>query len=69
VIKERTLYLSGRTRIHFDRVEGLGDYMELEVVMEEWETDATGAAEAAALLARLGIPEEDRVEGAYLDLS
>ena len=31
VKKVRTLYLVGQTRVHVDKVEGLGDYMELEV--------------------------------------
>ncbi|VDL72951.1 unnamed protein product [Nippostrongylus brasiliensis] len=31
VKKVRTLFIHDRTRIHIDRVEGLGDYMELEV--------------------------------------
>jgi adenylate cyclase len=68
VRKVRTLYLAGRTRIHLDAVEGLGDYLELEVVMAEGEPSEAGAAEAEALMAKLGITENDLVERAYIDL-
>ncbi|CAL4126381.1 unnamed protein product [Meganyctiphanes norvegica] len=32
VRKVRTLYMVGQTRVHVDAVEGLGDFMELEVI-------------------------------------
>lgn len=68
VVKRRTLYLVGRTRIHLDRVEGLGDFMELEVVLGEDETPEQGLAEAQRLMTELGIEHGSLVEGAYLDL-
>jgi predicted adenylyl cyclase CyaB len=68
VIKTRTLYLAGCTRIHFDEVEGLGQFIELEVVLREGEDDSAGQAEAADLMARLGIRQEDLVSCAYADL-
>ncbi len=68
VKKERHLYLSGRTRIHLDRVERLGDFLELEVVMAEGEAQAAGRREAEKLLSRLGIEPADLLEGAYIDL-
>jgi adenylate cyclase class IV len=68
VRKQRTLFLVGRTRVHLDRVEGLGELMELEVVLGEDEPAAAGEAEARALMARLGVDAARLVEGAYVDL-
>jgi predicted adenylyl cyclase CyaB len=68
VRKLRTLFLKGRTRIHLDRVEGLGDFLELEVVLDEGETTEAGVAVAQGLLKQLGVTHEQLVEGAYLDL-
>lgn len=68
VRKTRALYHAGRTRIHLDRVEGLGDFLELEVVLDEGERVDRGVAEAEALMAALGIAASDLVAGAYVDL-
>lgn len=68
VRKRRTLYIAGRTRIHLDRVEGLGDFLELEVVMADGESADAGVAEAHDLLAKLGISPGQLVERAYVDL-
>ena len=68
VLKRRTLYLAGRTRIHLDRVEGLGDFLELEVVMAEGEPTEDGVAVAHDLLAKLGIAPGQLVTVAYVDL-
>jgi adenylate cyclase class IV len=35
VVKQRTLYLVGRTRVHLDQVQTLGQFLELEVVLVE----------------------------------
>jgi predicted adenylyl cyclase CyaB len=68
VKKTRYLYMVGQTRIHLDEVEGLGHFMELEVVMSEDQSDAEGQAIAEDLMRRLGIREEALIEGAYMDL-
>jgi len=68
VRKVRQLLLAGPTRIHLDRVEGLGDFLELEVVLCDGQTEAEGAAIAERLLLRLGVPAGQRLSGAYLDL-
>lgn len=68
VRKHRALYLVGRTRVHLDRVEGLGHFLELEVVLWEGEPSESGVAEADRLMARLGISADQLIEGAYVDL-
>ncbi len=68
VVKHRTLFMVGRTRVHLDRVQGLGDFMELEVVLADGEAAEAGVREAHALMARLGVAAECLVEGAYHDL-
>jgi len=68
VRKRRTLYLVGRTRVHLDRVEDLGDFLELEVVLSEGEHSASGVDEARDLMAALGIAPGQLIESAYLDL-
>ena len=68
VRKTRWLLHSGQTWIHLDRVEGLGDFLELEVVLRNGQSEAEGEAIAEALLARLGVAPSRRLAGAYLDL-
>ncbi|MBN1570330.1 MAG: class IV adenylate cyclase [Acidobacteria bacterium] len=68
VRKQRTLFLAGRTRIHLDRVEGLGEFIELEVVLAEGESAATGEAVARELMQELGIRPDQLIENAYVDL-
>jgi predicted adenylyl cyclase CyaB len=68
VKKTRYLYLVGQTRVHLDDVEGLGQFMELEVVMREGQSDAEGEEIAARLMTSLGVERSDLLEGAYMDL-
>lgn len=68
VRKTRYLYLVGQTRVHLDDVQGLGQFMELEVVMREGQSDAEGQVIAEGLLASLGVETGDLLEGAYMDL-
>ncbi len=68
VRKTRYLYLAGQTRIHLDDVEGLGQFMELEVVLQDGQSDADGQSIAEDLMARLGVQPGDLLEGAYMDL-
>ncbi len=72
VRKQRLLLLVNEagfsTRIHLDRVQDLGDFMELEVVLQAGQTDAEGSAVAEALMATLGLAAAPRLAVSYLDL-
>jgi predicted adenylyl cyclase CyaB len=68
VRKMRTLYLVGQTRIHIDQVEGLGEFLELEVVLQPDQSEQQGKSIAAVLLTDFGIDKEQIVAEAYIDL-
>ncbi len=68
VVKDRTLFLVGRTRVHLDRVRDLGEFMELEVALRDDEATEVAFGEARELMVRLGVNDAQLVEGAYVDL-
>jgi predicted adenylyl cyclase CyaB len=68
VRKRRTLYRIGQTRLHLDEVEGLGSFLELEVVLAEGQDVAQGRAIADGLMGQMGIAAPDLVSCAYVDL-
>jgi predicted adenylyl cyclase CyaB len=68
VRKERWLYMVEQTRIHFDDVDSLGYFIELEVVMKEGQTVEEAERVSEFLKRKLGIRDEDLVSCAYLDL-
>ena len=68
VKKTRYLCIVGQTRVHLDDVEGLGQFMELEVVLQEGQSHAEGEEIAKGLMSSLGVERSDLLEGAYMDL-
>lgn len=68
VRKHRTLYLLGTTRIHLDRVDGLGDFLELEVVLEDHQTISYGERIALELMAKIGVLPNHLIPTSYLEL-
>ncbi len=66
--KTRLLYMIGQTRVHLDTVEGLGAFIELEVVLQPQQTEEDGRMIADRLAALLQIQEDDLVPCAYIDL-
>jgi len=66
--KNRCLYMSGQTRIHLDRVENLGDFVELEVMLSDNQTAQEGERIAHLLMLELGIAQNQLLDCAYIDL-
>jgi predicted adenylyl cyclase CyaB len=68
VRKRREVYLVAGTRVHLDRVEDLGEFVELEAVLAPGESREAGLVRVRELGDALGISKEDLVECAYVDL-
>jgi predicted adenylyl cyclase CyaB len=68
VRKHRKLFLLGRTRVHLDEVEGLGHFLELEVVLADDEPAEAGVREARELMEKMGIEPRQLINEAYVDL-
>lgn len=68
VRKERRLYMIGQTRVHLDAVEGLGAFIELEVVLADGQDPGEGRRIAQGLVEAFRIRPADLVPVAYADL-
>ena len=68
VRKHRLLYLVGQTRVHIDQVEGLGDFLEFEVVLRPDQVEEEGTRIANQLLEAFEIDGTQLVGAAYVDL-
>ena len=67
VKKRRTLLVLDGARIHLDNVDGLGDFLELEVPVHE--DDAPARDKINWLLDALGLTWEQCIRASYLDLA
>jgi predicted adenylyl cyclase CyaB len=67
VRKRRTLLVLDGARIHLDNVEGLGDFLELEVPVRD--DDATASETINRLLRELGMTWTQCIRASYLDLA
>lgn len=67
--KRRQVYLDANVRLHLDEVDGLGEFVEVEAVVDAAHDEAACEAQAAAWIARLGLREAQRESKSYIDLS
>ncbi|MDX2128147.1 MAG: class IV adenylate cyclase [Chloroherpetonaceae bacterium] len=68
VSKAREVYLFKNTRIHLDQVAGLGDFLELEVVLKPEETEEEGHQTVAWFMQQLGINPSDLLSKSYFEM-
>ena len=68
VDKQRLVVVTGHTRVHLDRVKGLGTYAELETVIAG-QSDEAAAREHQEVITALGFAGLDVVAGSYSDLA
>ena len=66
--KRRTVFLLGQTRIHLDDVDGLGSFIEFEVVLRDGQSVSDGERIATSLMDVLSVSSADLVPHAYVDL-
>ncbi len=68
VEKNRTLYLYKNVRIHFDRVNGLGSFIEFEAVAEDEKSIDEEKQKINFLLNHFSVAQDELVAQAYADL-
>lgn len=68
VRKERTLLVRGNTRLHLDRVDGLGDFGEIECVLADAEDADRARIEVDRLLGIFGVANDELADASYFEL-
>ncbi len=67
VRKTRRICLFQNVRVHLDAVEGLGDFLEFEAVLDGGVGDEAGHAQVEQLRREFGINETELLAGSYGD--
>jgi predicted adenylyl cyclase CyaB len=68
VRKHRTLMMRRNVRLHLDRVEGLGDFGEIEAVLADEDAPEAFRDEVRRILMDLGFVKGDLIEDSYFEL-
>lgn len=66
--KERTLLVRDNVRLHFDIVEGLGKFGEIEIVMADEAEEDSARATLLEILQLLHVQLQDVIAASYFDL-
>lgn len=66
--KQRTLYRIGHTRIHFDQVMDLGNFIELEFVMQDNTSKNEALQTIKNLMEKLEIQDNHLIDTAYIEM-
>jgi len=69
VRKERTLLMRRNIRLHLDRVEGLGEFGEIEAVLADGDSVESMRSEVDGLLRRFGVAHGDLVAVSYFEMA
>jgi predicted adenylyl cyclase CyaB len=67
VDKRREIYFVDNVKIHLDRVEGLGEFIEVEAIGSASEVDRL-REQAEEFLHQFGVASSDLIEGSYSDM-
>ncbi len=68
VAKRREIYMFDTVRIHLDRVDRLGDFIEFEAVLDDGVAATAGHAAVARLTREFGLGATDLRAGSYSDI-
>ncbi len=69
VDKKRRIYFIGNIKFHFDRVEGLGEFLEVEAINESGDIGIEKLkAQCNEYIAFFGIEEKDFMKDSYSDM-
>ncbi|HTR60252.1 MAG TPA: class IV adenylate cyclase [Candidatus Binataceae bacterium] len=69
VRKERILLMRANVRLHLDRVEGLGDFGEIEAVIADGDDPEASRAAVKETLAALQIGRDDLIDISYFEIA
>lgn len=69
VRKERTLLMRRNIRLHLDRVEGLGEFGEIEAVLADGDSVESMRSEVDELLRALGVAHGDLIAVSYFEMA